>query len=58
MITWAVRMLAPQAAGGSGGGLPVTGAPAGLLGAAGAALLLLGGTGYLVARRRRTRFLA
>jgi len=43
-------------ASGSGGGLPVTGANAGLAGAAGAALLLAGGLGLLLARRRRVRF--
>jgi len=41
---------------GSGGGLAVTGANAGLAGAAGAALLLAGGLGLLLARRRRVRF--
>lgn len=44
--------------GGTGGGLPVTGANAGLLGAAGAALLIAGALGLLVARRRRMRFTA
>jgi len=44
--------------GGSGGGLPVTGANAGLLGAGGAALLLAGTLGLLLARRRRMRFTA
>jgi len=39
--------------GGSGGGLPVTGAPAGLL-AGGGALLLIGGViAFVLARRRR-----
>ncbi|MFI7543606.1 LPXTG cell wall anchor domain-containing protein [Actinoplanes sp. NPDC049599] len=44
--------------GGEGGGLPVTGADAGLLGAGGAALLLAGAAGLLLVRRRRVRFTA
>lgn len=44
--------------GGSGGGLPTTGANAGLLGAGGAALLLAGAAGLLLVRRRRLRFTA
>jgi LPXTG-motif cell wall-anchored protein len=44
--------------GGSGGGLPVTGANAGLFGAAGTALLIVGALGLLLARRRRMRFTA
>ncbi|AGZ39542.1 hypothetical protein [Actinoplanes friuliensis] len=43
--------------GGAGGGLPVTG-PMGAVGAAGLALLIAGGAGILVARRRRTSFVA
>jgi LPXTG-motif cell wall-anchored protein len=43
---------------GSGGGLPVTGANAGLLGAGGVALLLAGALGLLLVRRRRMRFTA
>ena len=46
------------AVGGAGGGLPVTGANAGLLGAGGAALLLAGAAGLLLVRRRRVRFTA
>ncbi|MCI4064615.1 LPXTG cell wall anchor domain-containing protein [Micromonospora sp. R77] len=49
---------APGAGGGDGGGLPVTGSNTVGAVAAGVALLLLGGVGYLVARRRRTRFVA
>ncbi|GAB1690131.1 LPXTG cell wall anchor domain-containing protein [Krasilnikovia sp. M28-CT-15] len=51
---------APGAAGGAGGGgsLPLTGTPIAVIGVAGAVLLLLGGAGYLAARRRRTRFVA
>jgi hypothetical protein len=44
--------------GGGGGGLPVTGANAGLLGAGGAALAFMGTLGLLLLRRRRTRFTA
>ncbi|MEH0844016.1 LPXTG cell wall anchor domain-containing protein [Micromonospora sp. CPCC 205711] len=44
--------------GGAGGGLPVTGAQTATVAGVGAALLLLGAAGYLVARRRRTRFVA
>ncbi|MET8149216.1 LPXTG cell wall anchor domain-containing protein [Actinoplanes sp. NPDC049668] len=47
-----------QASGGSGGGLPVTGANAGLIGAAGGVLLLAGALGLLLVRRRRVRFTA
>ncbi|GAA3928559.1 hypothetical protein [Actinoplanes auranticolor] len=47
-----------QLSGGEGGGLPVTGANAGLLGAGGALLLLAGATGLLLVRRRRIRFTA
>lgn len=48
----------PADCGGSGGGLPVTGANAGLL--AGAALVLVSGGGglFFMARRRRVRFAA
>jgi LPXTG-motif cell wall-anchored protein len=44
--------------GGEGGGLPVTGTDAGLLGAGGAVLLLAGVAGLLLVRRRRLRFTA
>jgi LPXTG-motif cell wall-anchored protein len=44
--------------GGEGGGLPVTGAETASLVGAGGALLLLGVGAYLVARRRRTQFIA
>ena len=40
-------------AGGSGGGLPVTGAPAGLLAGGGALLLAAGAIAFVTARRRR-----
>jgi len=42
----------------AGGGLPVTGLPIGAIAGAGAGLLVLGGAGFLVARRRRARFVA
>ncbi|MCO8276795.1 LPXTG cell wall anchor domain-containing protein [Actinoplanes sp. TRM 88003] len=44
--------------GGEGGGLPVTGSNTGLVAAVGGALLVLGGFGYVLARRRRSRFVA
>lgn len=44
--------------GGEGGGLPVTGADTATVAGVGGMLLLLGGAGYLIARRRRTRFVA
>jgi LPXTG-motif cell wall-anchored protein len=46
------------AAGGAGGGLPVTGSNAGVVAGIGGALLVLGGVGYLLGRRRRSRFVA
>ncbi|WP_305787758.1 LPXTG cell wall anchor domain-containing protein [Symbioplanes lichenis] len=47
--------LSTGGAGGGGGdeGLPVTGAPAGMVAAGGAAMLLAGGAAFYVARRRR-----
>ena len=48
----------PGTSGGEGGGLPVTGAATGIVAAIGGVLLLLGGAGYLVGRRRRSRFVA
>ena len=45
----------PTEDGGSGGGMPVTGPQSATMAGVGAALLLIGGVGYLVARRR-TRF--
>ncbi|GAA2695270.1 LPXTG cell wall anchor domain-containing protein [Actinoplanes palleronii] len=44
--------------GGDGGGLPVTGDATGTVAGIGGALVLLGGAGYLVGRRRRSRFVA
>ncbi|MEU2616080.1 ALF repeat-containing protein [Micromonospora sp. NPDC007271] len=44
--------------GGEGGGLPVTGDDTATVAGIGGALLLLGGAGYLVGRRRRSRFVA
>ncbi|MFD6563180.1 LPXTG cell wall anchor domain-containing protein [Micromonospora profundi] len=48
----------PGASGGDGGGLPVTGAGTATVASVGGALLLLGGVGYLIGRRRRSRFVA
>jgi LPXTG-motif cell wall-anchored protein len=48
----------PGTPGGEGGGLPVTGANIGTVAGIGGALLLLGGVGFLVGRRRRSRFVA
>ncbi|MEV4637548.1 ALF repeat-containing protein [Actinoplanes sp. NPDC049548] len=44
--------------GGEGGGLPVTGSDIGTVAGVGGALLILGGAGYLIGRRRRSRFVA
>ncbi|WP_328414455.1 ALF repeat-containing protein [Micromonospora sp. NBC_00389] len=46
------------APGGEGGGLAVTGADTATVAGIGGALLLLGGAGYLIGRRRRSRFVA
>ncbi|MEU7753159.1 LPXTG cell wall anchor domain-containing protein [Micromonospora sp. NPDC049171] len=43
---------------GDGGGLPITGQSTGLIAGLGALLLVAGVGGYLVAKRRRTRFVA
>ncbi|WP_250000722.1 hypothetical protein [Actinoplanes sp. M2I2] len=42
--------------GGEGGGLPITGPQTGLLGGAAAVLIAAGAFGFVLARRRRTRF--
>ncbi|MEV6490457.1 LPXTG cell wall anchor domain-containing protein [Actinoplanes sp. NPDC051633] len=42
--------------GDDGGGLPITGADTGTVAGIGGALLLLGGAGYVIGRRRRSRF--
>ena len=44
--------------GGDGGGLPVTGAKAATIAGGGAGLLIAGLVGFVLARRRRTRFIA
>ncbi|MEU5721144.1 LPXTG cell wall anchor domain-containing protein [Micromonospora sp. NPDC047738] len=44
--------------GGDGGSLPITGSSTGLIAGIGALLLVAGLGGYLVARRRKTRFVA
>ncbi|MCA2212750.1 LPXTG cell wall anchor domain-containing protein [Jidongwangia harbinensis] len=49
---------APGAEGGEGGGLPLTGADTGTVAGLGGVLLLLGVAGYLIGRRRRSRFVA
>ncbi|MFI7608229.1 LPXTG cell wall anchor domain-containing protein [Micromonospora sp. NPDC049366] len=49
---------APGGEGGEGGGLAVTGADTATVAGIGGALLLLGGAGYLIGRRRRSRFVA
>jgi LPXTG-motif cell wall-anchored protein len=46
------------ASGGGGGGLPVTGAATGTAAGIGGALVLIGAAGYLIGRRRRSRFVA
>ncbi len=60
--TSAVAIPVPSASsptsGGDGGGLPVTGAATGAVAGIGGALLFLGGVGYLIGRRRRSRFVA
>ncbi|GIE29258.1 hypothetical protein Ait01nite_023030 [Actinoplanes italicus] len=43
---------------GDDGGLPVTGSSTGIVAGADGALLLLGGAGYLIGRRRRSRSVA
>lgn len=48
----------PGASGGGGGGLPLTGAATGTMAGIGGGLLLIGVGGYLIGRRRRTRFVA
>ncbi|MEV6303679.1 LPXTG cell wall anchor domain-containing protein [Actinoplanes sp. NPDC051861] len=48
----------PTSDGGDGGGLPVTGSSTGLVAGIGAALLAVGAVGFVLARRRRTRFTA
>ncbi|WBB65677.1 LPXTG cell wall anchor domain-containing protein [Micromonospora sp. WMMD812] len=53
-----VSSASPGAPGGEGGGLPVTGAGTATVAGIGGVLLLLGGAGYLIGRRRRSRFVA
>jgi LPXTG-motif cell wall-anchored protein len=43
---------------GGGGSLPITGANAGLIAGIGGVLLAAGAAGFVVARRRKTRFVA
>ncbi|MFU8872160.1 cell wall anchor protein [Micromonospora sp. SL4-19] len=55
---YAVIVTAKGGSGGGEGGLPVTGAKAGLIGGVGAAVLAAGGAMFLVARRRRVVLVA
>jgi LPXTG-motif cell wall-anchored protein len=50
--------VVPSPSGGGGGGLPVTGAGTTTVAGLGMALLLVGGVGYVLARRRRDRFVS
>ncbi|MET8281366.1 LPXTG cell wall anchor domain-containing protein [Micromonospora sp. NPDC005174] len=54
----AATSTSPVAAGGDGGGLPVTGADTATVAGIGGALLLVGGASFVIARRRRARFVA
>ncbi|MGC5305635.1 LPXTG cell wall anchor domain-containing protein [Micromonospora zamorensis] len=56
--TSSASLGAPGGENGEGGGLPVTGANTATVAGIGGALLLLGGVGYLVGRRRRSSFVA
>ncbi|MFI6067252.1 LPXTG cell wall anchor domain-containing protein [Micromonospora sp. NPDC051227] len=56
--TASASLGAPGGEGGEGGGLPVTGADTATVAGIGGVLLLLGGAGYLIGRRRRSRFVA
>ncbi|MEV1315924.1 ALF repeat-containing protein [Micromonospora arborensis] len=56
--TSSTSLGAPGGEGGEGGGLPVTGTETVTVASIGGALLLLGGAGYLIGRRRRSRFVA
>ncbi|MET7667771.1 LPXTG cell wall anchor domain-containing protein [Micromonospora luteifusca] len=56
--TSSASLGAPGGEGGEGGGLPVTGAETATVASIGGALLLLGGAGFLIGRRRRSRFVA
>ncbi|MEV4384631.1 LPXTG cell wall anchor domain-containing protein [Micromonospora sp. NPDC049580] len=54
----AATSTSPVAAGGEGGGLPLTGADTATVAGIGGALLLVGGASFVLARRRRSRFVA
>jgi hypothetical protein len=51
-----VAKIVVNQTGGAGGGLAITGPKAGLIGATGALLVSVGIAGFIVTRRRRTRF--
>jgi LPXTG-motif cell wall-anchored protein len=50
--------VGPGASGGQGGGLAVTGSDTATAATIGGALLVMGGAGYVIGRRRRSRFVA
>jgi LPXTG-motif cell wall-anchored protein len=56
--TTATSSPSPSTPADEDGDLPLTGANAGTVAGIGGALLLLGGAGYLIGRRRRSRFVA
>ncbi|MFG2051296.1 LPXTG cell wall anchor domain-containing protein [Micromonospora sp. NPDC048935] len=58
VVPTAASSTPAAAAGGDGGGLPVTGAQTATVAGIGGALLLLGGAVYVIGRRRRARFVA
>ncbi|WP_405090758.1 LPXTG cell wall anchor domain-containing protein [Micromonospora sp. NBC_01392] len=58
VVPTAAPSVSPGAPGGEGGGLPVTGSDTATVAGIGGTLLLLGGVGYVIGRRRRARFVA
>ncbi|GHJ14182.1 ALF repeat-containing protein [Micromonospora sp. AKA38] len=57
-VPTAAPSVSPGAPLGEGGGLPVTGSDTATVASIGGALLLLGGVGFVIGRRRRSRFVA